>query len=117
MSHKWGMRQRPHANQNGHAHQTADLPREPVSETKGTFVSLYSGAGWLDLGFTQAGFTPVFANDIDPALPDGGCGRKRLKIPTRVRTAWEGKFPELAGTSVPDTLTMTTSHTNAQYLI
>lgn len=31
-----------------------------------TFVSLYSGAGGLDLGFARAGFTPVFANDIDP---------------------------------------------------
>ncbi|RRC95831.1 DNA cytosine methyltransferase [Schaalia canis] len=31
-----------------------------------TFVSLYSGAGGLDLGFAAAGFVPVFANDIDP---------------------------------------------------
>ena len=30
------------------------------------FVSLYSGAGGLDLGFIAAGFTPVFANDINP---------------------------------------------------
>ena len=30
-----------------------------------TFVSLYSGAGGLDLGFARAGFKPVFANDID----------------------------------------------------
>lgn len=30
-----------------------------------TFVSLYSGAGGLDLGFTLAGMRPVFANDID----------------------------------------------------
>lgn len=30
------------------------------------FVSLYSGAGGMDLGFARAGFTPVFANDIDP---------------------------------------------------
>lgn len=28
------------------------------------FVSLYTGAGGLDLGFIAAGFTPVFANDI-----------------------------------------------------
>jgi DNA (cytosine-5)-methyltransferase 1 len=32
----------------------------------GTFVSLYSGAGGLDIGFQNAGFTPVWANDIDP---------------------------------------------------
>lgn len=31
-----------------------------------SFVSLYSGAGGLDLGFARAGFTPIFANDIDP---------------------------------------------------
>lgn len=29
------------------------------------FVSLYSGAGGLDLGFIAAGFTPVFTNDIN----------------------------------------------------
>ena len=28
------------------------------------FVSLYTGAGGLDLGFIAAGYTPVFANDI-----------------------------------------------------
>ena len=40
----------------------------PVSDSANglTFVSLYSGAGGLDLGFAKAGFTPVFANDIDP---------------------------------------------------
>lgn len=30
-----------------------------------SFVSLYTGAGGLDLGFIAAGFTPVFANDIN----------------------------------------------------
>lgn len=30
------------------------------------FVSLYSGAGGLDLGFVEAGFTPLWANDFDP---------------------------------------------------
>ena len=29
------------------------------------FVSLYSGAGGLDLGFIAAGFVPIFANDIN----------------------------------------------------
>lgn len=30
-----------------------------------TFVSLYTGAGGLDLGFALAGYRPVFANDVD----------------------------------------------------
>lgn len=30
-----------------------------------TFVSLYSGAGGLDIGFAQAGFRPIFANDVN----------------------------------------------------
>ena len=32
-----------------------------------TFVSLYSGAGGLDIGFMKAGFAPVFAVDVDAA--------------------------------------------------
>lgn len=35
--------------------------------SKPTVVSLYSGAGGLDLGFAKAGFNIVFANDIDPS--------------------------------------------------
>lgn len=31
------------------------------------FVSLYSGAGGLDLGFIAAGFEPVLSNDMDPS--------------------------------------------------
>lgn len=31
----------------------------------GSFVSLYSGAGGLDLGFVAAGFEPLWANDAD----------------------------------------------------
>ncbi|MGO3060027.1 DNA cytosine methyltransferase [Corynebacterium casei] len=37
----------------------------PNNQYSGTVVSLYSGAGGLDLGFARAGFTPIFANDID----------------------------------------------------
>ena len=33
-------------------------------KTRPTFVSLYTGAGGLDLGFMAAGFDPVFSNDI-----------------------------------------------------
>ncbi|MGH9211838.1 MAG: DNA cytosine methyltransferase [Acidimicrobiales bacterium] len=37
------------------------IPEEPA----GTFVSAYSGAGGLDIGFALAGFVPVWANDLD----------------------------------------------------
>lgn len=34
--------------------------------TRPTVISLYSGAGGLDLGFIEAGFDVVWANEIDP---------------------------------------------------
>lgn len=40
-------------------------PRRPFRDQP-TFISLYSGCGGLDIGFRWAGFTPVWANDIDP---------------------------------------------------
>lgn len=42
------------------------LDTRASTPSAGTFVSLYSGAGGLDLGFTAAGFKPIWANDIDP---------------------------------------------------
>jgi DNA (cytosine-5)-methyltransferase 1 len=43
----------------------APLLHFPRQGAPGTFVSLYSGAGGLDLGFFKAGFVPVWANDVD----------------------------------------------------
>jgi DNA (cytosine-5)-methyltransferase 1 len=40
-------------------------PREEFMQNP-RFVSLYTGAGGLDLGFALAGFAPVFSNDIAP---------------------------------------------------
>lgn len=39
-------------------------------ESRPRFVSLYSGAGGLDLGFIDAGFDPLWANDFDPDAAD-----------------------------------------------
>lgn len=36
-------------------------PKEPT----GTFVSVYAGAGGMDLGFALAGFTPVWVNEMN----------------------------------------------------
>jgi DNA (cytosine-5)-methyltransferase 1 len=43
---------------------TQPSPNEDISDL--THVSLFSGCGGFDLGFHQAGFRTVFANDIDP---------------------------------------------------
>lgn len=52
-----------------------------------TFVSLYSGAGGLDLGVARAGFRPVFANDIDPDAVATHTMLSRVKDPEWVETA------------------------------
>ena len=48
------------------AHKVGTLSQSDL----GTFVSLYSGCGGLDLGFAQAGFRPVWANDFDQHAVD-----------------------------------------------
>lgn len=46
----------------------SDVPEHPVPI--GTFVSLYSGAGGLDLGFALAGFAPTWISELDPFAAD-----------------------------------------------
>ncbi|CCQ90386.1 Cytosine-specific methyltransferase (modular protein) [Nitrospina gracilis 3/211] len=41
-------------------------PLREESKCERTHVSLFSGCGGIDLGFRQAGFKTVFANDLDP---------------------------------------------------
>ena len=48
----------------------AQLNLDVISCTKPTVVSLFSGCGGLDLGFKNAGFDIVFANDIEPSVKD-----------------------------------------------
>jgi DNA (cytosine-5)-methyltransferase 1 len=38
----------------------------PLTQSVGTFVSLYAGAGGLDIGFALAGFRPVWVSELDP---------------------------------------------------
>jgi len=46
----------------------------------GTFVSLYAGAGGMDIGFALAGFAPVWSNDFDAqAMETHGRVFKRLR--------------------------------------
>ena len=37
-----------------------------VEKALGTYVSLYAGAGGLDIGFALAGFAPVWVSELDP---------------------------------------------------
>ena len=39
-------------------------------QPRGTFVSLYAGCGGMDIGFAQAGFRPIWTNEIDPAAAE-----------------------------------------------
>lgn len=41
----------------------SDVPCVPTA--LGTFVSLYAGAGGMDIGFALAGFRPVWVNELD----------------------------------------------------
>lgn len=43
----------------------SDVPLH--NEAVGTYVSLYAGAGGLDIGFALAGFTPVWVSELDAA--------------------------------------------------
>lgn len=46
----------------------SDVPDFP--KPVGTFVSLYAGAGGLDIGFALAGFAPVWVSELDPSALD-----------------------------------------------
>jgi DNA (cytosine-5)-methyltransferase 1 len=48
----------------------------PENECTYTHVSLFSGCGGIDLGFRQAGFKTLLANDIDP----GACQTYRANL-------------------------------------
>lgn len=58
---------------------------------RGTFVSLYAGAGGLDIGFAFAGFAPIWSNDFDPkamATHERIFKRLRDELPHLANRAW-----------------------------
>jgi len=45
----------------------SDYSDVPVVDSPiGTYISLYAGAGGLDLGFALAGFAPVWVSELEP---------------------------------------------------
>lgn len=47
-------------------HSLSDYSDVPAHETPvGTYISLYAGAGGLDIGFSLAGFAPVWVSELD----------------------------------------------------
>jgi len=57
-----------------------------------TFVSLYAGAGGMDIGFALAGFAPTWVNELDPyAAATNELAFKRLRDerPHLAVSAWE----------------------------
>src|SRR6476620_4247543 len=54
-----------------------------------TCISLFSGAGGLDLGLMQAGFRILFANDINPVFRDTYCKNLGVKETYHVGSAAE----------------------------
>jgi DNA (cytosine-5)-methyltransferase 1 len=64
-------------------------PSKPTSDnSRGTFVSLFSGCGGLDLGFTQAGMRCVGAYDLDAKALQ--VHAQNIKSPTFVRDLAQG---------------------------
>lgn len=82
-----------------------DVPayKEPV----GTFVSLYAGAGGMDIGFALAGFQPTWVNELDPhAVATHELALKRLSesrphLATGQWSAHTGNLLDLAGDELP----------------
>lgn len=48
-------------------HPLSDYSDVPTHDTPlATYVSLFAGAGGLDIGFALAGFAPVWTNELNP---------------------------------------------------
>jgi len=62
---------------------------------KPTLVSLFSGCGGMDLGFIQAGFNVIWANDIDPVA----CQTYARNIGPHIAC---GSICDISADSVPD---------------
>jgi DNA (cytosine-5)-methyltransferase 1 len=70
-------------------HGLSDYSDVPKYENPiGTYVSLYAGAGGLDIGFALAGFAPVWVSELEPAA---------LRSHNSVFEQLAGERPHLAG--------------------
>lgn len=75
--------------------------REPL----GTFVSLYAGAGGLDLGFALAGFTPVWVSELSEdamRTHDGAFRRMREERPHLANASYESRTGDILALSEDD---------------
>ncbi len=69
-----------------------------VDRPLGTFVSLYAGAGGLDLGFALAGFKPVWVSELDEdalRTHDGAFRRLRSERPHLATASYVSKAGDI----------------------
>lgn len=53
--------------------KTSTKGKSMKRDTRFGIFSFFTGAGFLDLGFEDAGFTPMMANEIDNNFSRGPC--------------------------------------------
>lgn len=78
-----------------------DVPKQ--DKPVGTFVSLYAGAGGLDIGFALAGFAPVWVSELDKnALDTHDAAFARLSMTRPHLRGWSYESQSGDLLSIPD---------------